>query len=68
MCWPTSWREAEARALEARRTAEAADARARAERQTRRLTGALAVAVLGLVVVCGGDYDRPPLTGSCWTS
>jgi serine/threonine-protein kinase len=49
-------REAQARAEESRRTAEVAEARAKAERRARRLTGALAVSVLGLVVVGGGGY------------
>jgi serine/threonine-protein kinase len=43
-------------ALESHRTAEAAEARARAERQSRRLTGALAASVLGLVLVSGGGF------------
>ena len=49
-------REAEARAEGSRRTAEEAVARATAERRARRLTGALAASVLGLVVVAGGGY------------
>ncbi len=49
-------REAQARAEESRRSAEAAEAKAKAERQARRLTGALAAAVLGLVVSVGGGF------------
>jgi serine/threonine-protein kinase len=44
----------QARAEEAQATAAAAEARARAERRARRLTAALAAAVLGLVVLGGG--------------
>src|SRR5262249_51776985 len=50
-------RQARARADESRRTAEAADAKSRAERRARRLTSALAATVLGLVVVLGGGYS-----------
>jgi len=46
----------QARAEESLRTAEVAQAKARAERKARRLTGALAGVVLGLVVVVGGGY------------
>jgi eukaryotic-like serine/threonine-protein kinase len=49
-------REAQARAEESRIRAEVAQAKSRAERQARRLTGALAAAVLGLVVAVGGGY------------
>ena len=49
-------REAQAHAEESHREAVAAEARARAERQARRLTGALAASVLGLFVVAGGGY------------
>jgi serine/threonine-protein kinase len=49
-------REAQAHAEESRRTAEVAEAKARAERHARRLMGALAASVLGLVVVGGGSY------------
>ena len=43
-----------ARAEEAVRTAEAAEARSLAERRARRLTAALAAAVIGLIVLGGG--------------
>ncbi len=49
-------REAQAHADESRRTAEAAEARSKAERRARRLTGALAASVLGLMVAVGGGY------------
>jgi serine/threonine-protein kinase len=46
----------QARAEESRRTAEVAEAKAKAERQARRMTGALAAAMLALVVAGGGGY------------
>jgi eukaryotic-like serine/threonine-protein kinase len=49
-------REAEARAVAARGAAELAEGRANAERQTRRVTAALAASILGLVVVSGSGY------------
>jgi hypothetical protein len=50
-------REAQARAEESRRTAEVAQAKAKAERRARRLTGALAASVLGLIVAVVGGYS-----------
>jgi len=49
-------REAEARARESRRAAEVAEAAAKAERLARRLGGALAASMLGLVAVAGGRF------------
>jgi serine/threonine-protein kinase len=49
-------REAQAHAEESRHTAEVAQAKAKAERRARRLTGALAASVLGLVMLTGGAY------------
>jgi hypothetical protein len=49
-------REAQARTEESRRMAGVAEAKAKAERRARRLTGGLAAAVLGLVVLSGGAY------------
>ena len=48
--------EAEARALESQHTALAAQGRAKAERQARRMTAALAASVLGLAVISGSGY------------
>ena len=49
-------REAQARAEESRRTAETAEAKAPAESRARRMTGALAAALLVLVLGRGGGY------------
>jgi eukaryotic-like serine/threonine-protein kinase len=49
-------REAEARAEESRRSALVAHEKAIAERRARRLTGALAAAILGLIAAVGGGY------------
>jgi serine/threonine-protein kinase len=49
-------REAQAHAEESRRTAETAEAKARAESRARRMTGALAAALLLFVLAAGGGY------------
>ncbi len=54
--WPTNWREAQAHAEESQRTALVALAKAKAESRARRLTGALAAALIGLIAAVGGGY------------
>jgi serine/threonine-protein kinase len=49
-------REAQARAEESRRAAETAEARAKAESRARRMTGALAAAILLFVLAAAGGY------------